>query len=185
MFALFSVAEKQDEPTRFEQLYLTYRRVMFSAANSVLRDPQLAEDAVQQAFMRVMDHMEKVSEVICPQTKSFMVIIVRNIAINMYNERKRKTVVSFDELSENSPGTVAVAAARDNIAEHVDAAALAQTLAKLPQSYRDVLLLKFDNGYSTAEIAALLSVSEENVKKRIQRARNKLGELLLSEEEFA
>lgn len=185
MFALFSAPQKPDEPSKFERLYLAYRQAMYYAANSVLRDSQLAEDAVQQAFMRVMDNMEKISDVSCPQTKSFMVIIVRNIAINMYNERRRKAVVSFDELSENAPGAVAGAATRDDISEHEDISALVETLSKLPESYRDVLLLKFDNGYSTPEIASLLSISEENVKKRIQRARAKLGELLLNEEGFA
>ena len=42
-----------------------------------------------------------------------------------------------------------------------------------------VLLLKYDNGYSTAEIASMLGLTEENVKKRLQRARKKLQEILI------
>ncbi len=51
-------------------------------------------------------------------------------------------------------------------------------MARLPDGYRSVLLLKYDNGYSTAEIASMLGLTEENVKKRLQRARKKLQEIL-------
>lgn len=51
-------------------------------------------------------------------------------------------------------------------------------MARLPDGYRSVLLLKYDNGYSTAEIASILGLTEENVKKRLQRARKKLQEIL-------
>jgi RNA polymerase sigma-70 factor (ECF subfamily) len=51
-------------------------------------------------------------------------------------------------------------------------------IASLPESYRGVLMLKYDNGYSTKEIAQMLGLSEENVKKRIQRARKKLEQVM-------
>ena len=76
------------EENKFEQLYLAYRQVMFYAANSILKDPAMAEDAVHQAFIRILNHMGKIGEVHCPQTRSFVVIIVRNVAINLYNSRK-------------------------------------------------------------------------------------------------
>ena len=41
--------------------------------------------------------------------------------------------------------------------------------------------MKYDNGYSTAEIASMLNLTEENVKKRIQRARKKLEQILDTE----
>ena len=44
-----------------------------------------------------------------------------------------------------------------------------------------MLLLKYDNGYSTSEIASMLGLTEENVKKRLQRARKKLQEILKRE----
>ena len=78
------------EENKFEQLYLAYRQVMFYAANSILKDPAMAEDAVHQAFIRILNHMGKIGEVHCPQTRSFVVIIVRNVAINLYNSRKKQ-----------------------------------------------------------------------------------------------
>ena len=56
-----------------------------------------------------------------------------------------------------------------------------ELIGQMPESYRSVLLLKYDNGYSTAEIASMLNLTEENVKKRIQRARKKLEQILDTE----
>lgn len=176
MLAAGAWLKNDAEENKFEQLYLAYRQVMYYAANSILKDPAAAEDAVQQAFMRILNHMDKISEVNCPQTKSFVVIIVRNVAINLYNSRKKQLALSLDELAEWTPDEAA--SPSDELESKEGSLHLAQLMARLPDGYRSVLLLKYDNGYSTAEIASMLELTEENVKKRLQRARKKLQEIL-------
>lgn len=61
---------------------------------------------------------------------------------------------------------------------------LADALAKLPAHYREVLLLRFDNGYSTKELAQMLGMTESGVRKLIGRAKNALGRML-EEESYA
>ncbi|MCI8492321.1 MULTISPECIES: RNA polymerase sigma factor [Anaerotruncus] len=180
MLVYLTALETEQEKTKFEQLYLTYRQTMFYVANSILHDSQLAEDAVHQAFLRIMDHMGNILEVECPQTKSFVVIIVKNIAINFYNRRKKQSVLSFDELADWSAERTATPKNEMEAQEGYDC--LIELIGRMPESYRSVLLLKYDNGYSTAEIASMLDLTEENVKKRIQRARKKLEQILGTEE---
>ena len=175
MLVYLSLLEEDQDKSKFETLYLTYRQMMFRTANSILHDPQLAEDAVQQAFLRILGHMDKITSAECPQTKSFVVIIVRNIAINLYNSRRRHAVLSLDELEDWTPGDLSPAGA---VEAQDDYERLAGLIASLPESYRGVLMLKYDNGYSTKEIAQMLELSEENVKKRIQRARTKLEQVM-------
>ena len=55
-------------------------------------------------------------------------------------------------------------------------------LLQLPKSYFTILSLKYDDGYTYKEIADILYISEENVKKRLLRARNKLREILAQQE---
>ncbi|HIX65953.1 MAG TPA: RNA polymerase sigma factor [Candidatus Anaerotruncus excrementipullorum] len=176
---LWGGPEKDRDQSKFEQLYLTYRQLMYHVAYGVLRDPQLSEDAVHQAFMRILNHLGKISEVDCPKTKSFVVIIVKNIAINLYNSRKRRAVLSLDEMEGWTGG--AAPSPQQSVEDQEGALALAALLERMPEGYRSVLLLKYDNGYSTGEIADMLGLTEENVKKRIQRARKKLEELLQEE----
>lgn len=172
--ALFTKQKKPlTEADKLEALYITYRQIMFYVSYSILHDIPTAEDAVQQAFLRVMDHLEKISDTDCPQTKNFMVIIVKNIALNLYNARRKKGTVSFDEVE----GWL-LASPRDEIRDYEDAQQLEDLMSRLPESYRDALMLRYDNGYSAAEIAALLQISEENVKKRLQRARARLSDLI-------
>ena len=180
MLVYLAALDSERERTKFEQVYLTYRQVMFYTANSILHDPQLAEDAVHQAFLRILDHMQNIGEVECPQTKSFVVIIVRNISINLYNSRKKKAVVSFDELENWTADTAAVPV--DEVESREGYMHLMDLIDRLPEGYRSVLMLKYDNGFSTGEIASMLNLSEENVKKRLQRAKKKLEQELLTEE---
>lgn len=176
MLIFCAMPQDDDERERFEQLYTTYRQVMYYTANSILHDVQLSEDAVQQAFMRVLNHMKNISSIECPQTKSFMVIIVKNIAINLYNSRKKKAVLSFDELEDWTAD--AAGSPADEVETQESYLHLASLIRSLPENYRTVLLLKYDNGYSTSEIASLTGLSEENVKKRLQRAKKKLEQVL-------
>lgn len=172
--ALFAKKPKEmTDADKLEALYENYRQLMFYVAFSILHDIPSSEDAVQQAFVRVMSHLEKISEVMCPQTKNFLVIIVKNIALNLYNSRRKKSTVSFDEVE----GWL-LASPRDEIRQWEDQQQLEELMERLPESYRDALMLRYDNGYSSAEIAALLQISEENAKKRLQRARSRLAELI-------
>jgi len=59
---------------------------------------------------------------------------------------------------------------------------IAKAILSLPGKYREVLLLKYAQGYSMDEIAVILSMTKENVKKTIQRARKRLEEVLSAEE---
>lgn len=176
MLVLLAAVESATDREKLEHLYLTYRQIMFRTANCILRDEALAEDAVQQAFLRIMDHLHKISSVECPQTKSFVVIIVKNIAINYYNSRKKKASSSLDELEDwtaDTGFTPAEAAESNDGYER-----LVRMIHTLPENYQSVLMLRYDNGYSTAEIARMLGLTEENVKKRLQRAKKKLEEEL-------
>ncbi|MCI8650468.1 MAG: sigma-70 family RNA polymerase sigma factor [Anaerotruncus sp.] len=152
---------------------------MFRVANSILHDESLAEDAVQQAFCRILNHLENILSVECPQTRRFVVIIVRNLAINLYHSRHKQPDVLLDELENwaadlsQSPGTAV---------EEQDAyQRLVALIEQMPHGYRDVLMLRYDQGYSTAQVASMLGLREENVKKRLQRARRKLEQLLKQE----
>jgi len=92
-----SMLNGQEDKNKFELLYEKYRKLMFYIANNILNDEYLAEDAVHQTFIEILKNLDKIDDVFCHKTKNFIVIMVRNTAINMYNRRKRNSVVPFDE----------------------------------------------------------------------------------------
>ena len=60
---------------------------------------------------------------------------------------------------------------------------VATAIAKLPVHYREVLLLRFDNGFTTREIASMLNITDSGVRKLIARAKRSLQEMLEKEGE--
>lgn len=162
MLIYLQMIESEADKSKFERLYLKYRGLMLRVANSILHNEQDAEDAVHQAFLAILNNLDKISEIGCPETRSYIVIIVERKSIDML--RSRKKVVNIDD-DETELG-VEVPLPGDS--------PLADALSKLPPRYREVLLLRFDNGYSTKEIAALLGMERSAVQKMIWRAKDAL-----------
>ena len=83
--------ELDEKSVKIERLYALHKNVMLYTAERILRDYQLAEDAVQKAFMKVLDNLHKIEEPDCNKTRAFLVIITRNVAITMYNRLLRRS----------------------------------------------------------------------------------------------
>jgi RNA polymerase sigma-70 factor (ECF subfamily) len=126
---------------------------------------------VHQSFLKLMKVIHKIDEPKCHKTRALVVTIVERTAIDLYRRRQKLETVSFDEEDVSAMSV----SDTDAAATRLD---LASAIAALPARYRQVLLLRYDSGFSCREIAGLLSMSEPNVRKTIQRAKEKLGELL-------
>lgn len=166
-----------EEQTKFEKIYIKYSKMMKHIAQGILHDDALSEDAVHNAFIKLTRHMSKVGEVDSAKTKGLAVIVIRNVAIDMYRKRKR-------EVSTGSEEETLTFANKDMTQKNMEAEIVSDAIGKLAPIYRDVLLLKFIHGYDDREIASLLNVNHATVRKRQQRAKEKLAEILRDEEGF-
>jgi len=147
---------------------------MFYIANQILKDEYLAEDATHQAFLKIIENIDKIEDVHCHKTKSYIVIIVKNNAINLYNKRKRNTTIPLEQME--------FCISDESFSRLEDLDYLTKTVKKLPVIYKEVLALKYVQECSNAEIAQTLGISEATVRKRLERARHKLEESLKQEE---
>ena len=138
-----------------------------------MKDDHLAEDAVHDAFLRVIKNFTKIGEIDCPRTRAFLVIIVRNVSFSMLEKSKRE--VSFDDAVDFTRDSAFVEA---EILDRIECEAIIATLEKLPVQYRDILYLQYVEEYKLTQIAALFDLNQEVVKKRAQRGRKKLIDLL-------
>lgn len=164
--------DTEDEKSRFVQLYHQYRKLMHYEAKRILKDDHLAEDAVQEAFLRIAKNFHKVGEIFCPQTKNFTVIIVRNAALTMI--KGNFAAESYDAMENwREPGD----SWSDTVvkAQYDEAV---QAIRELPEIYRHAFYLHEYYGYDLKETANLLGITVENAKKRAQRARKLLRERL-------
>ncbi len=171
--------ENDDDREKAAELYRLYSSTMLYIAKSILHDHYLAEDAVIQAFIRIIDNLNKIKTINCYQTRGFVVIIVRNIAFDFLRHQNRSKTVSIDDnldyLSDEEP-------VLDNITTKEACSRITDAITKLNKNYSDILYLKMEFEYSNKEISKILGISEENAKMRLSRARRALKQKLLKEE---
>ncbi len=174
MLIYLSLIDTPNEKSKFEQVYYAYRHTMKYVAFNILKDDKLAEDALQEAFLRIAKNFTKINQEICPQTKAFVVIIIRNISLTMLAKETKQSHVDIDvdDYISNSR--------TDNL-ESYSYSKIVACIRALPSIYSDVLALKLVYEYSTKEIALMLKLSDETVKKRIQRGIVILQEALKKE----
>ena len=175
MLSLYlTLIDTEEDKLRFTDLYERYRHLMFYVAQDMLKDEHLAEDAVQEAFLRIAKNFHKVGEINCPRTRNFSVIIVRNTAITIAD--KRNSLVDLNTHTENDVFTGA-----EDVFETVSGKLLTEGILELPEIYRDPLYLHHIYGYTLSEVSGLMNIPVETAKKRVQRARGMLKKWLEKE----
>jgi RNA polymerase sigma-70 factor (ECF subfamily) len=152
-----------------------YAPTLYRVAFSVLRNTADAEDAVQEAFLRVLRHRDSLGEV--RDQRVWLVRIVWNIVLD--RKRRAKTRPETDVVSELArvlPATGLTAEDRAAAAQHhARVLALVDTL---PAKEREVLVLSAFEELSSVEIASILGITESSVRSRLFRARNLMADLL-------
>ena len=96
MLIYLSLLDSEEEISKFELIYSTYKKQMYYTANNILKDSHLAEDAVHNAFLRIINNLEKIEDINSHKTKGLIVIIVKNVSIDIYIEKiKKKEIILF------------------------------------------------------------------------------------------
>lgn len=176
MLVFLTMLDDPAEATQFNKLYNQYKNLALWAANRILNDNHLAEDAVQEAFTRIARNFSAFSKknpVECNKTKNFIVIIVERAAIDIYRKRKRMLA---NEISSALLDETTYALEDKDIEEENRIYA---AIRSLPKKYGEVLLLHYVNGLNSREIAEFLAMNENTVRTNLTRGKRRL-ELLLS-----
>ena len=156
---------------KFDELYAVHKKTMLYIAMGILYNNELAEDAVHNAFERVLKNLHKIENISSHKTKKFMVVITRNVAIDMYHKLKSTETTPIDNLYDlhNEDSKVEnILVASETINE------LKKELQKMPIIYIDAFDLKHNYDFSNKEIAELLNITEPTLRKRLQVIRDRL-----------
>ena len=168
-------ARRQAEEAALAALVDRYSSTLYRVAFSVLRNPADAEDAVQEAFLRVLRHRHALHDV--RDHRVWLIRIVWNVVLD--RKRRLKTRPETDDVAE----LARVLPSNGLSAEEIAAAAQhhSRVLAcvnRLPAKEREVLLLSAFEELSSVEIASVLGITESSVRSRLFRARNLMAGLL-------
>lgn len=170
MLAFFLAAlESEDEKRKFVAVYEQYHKKMEMIALRILGSQHDAEDAVQNAFLQIIRHFEKIYEIPCEELPFWIISIVRNEALMIL--RKRSKTVPLEEWN-------GVEKSADHTTGYNE---LVKLFGNLPEKYRTVLEMKILIGYTDKEIAKQLGISETAVSSRASRGRELLRNLVEKE----
>jgi RNA polymerase sigma-70 factor, ECF subfamily len=153
----YVASSRNGHPEEFQLLVQRYQRPLFAYLTSRLRNSHEAEEAAQESFVRAFMSLEKLRK-----PESFYAWLM-GIAGRVLKEQFRAT-----ERRQREAATAETLLAED--AGHAPEYPLEEAIAALPESNRQVILLRFYEGHSCQEIATRLGMPLGTVTKTLSRA---------------
>ena len=171
MLIFLSVLETDHEKSEFMVLYNTHHEVMLRIAKKYFPTDQMAlEDAVQNAWIKIVKHFRRILGIECNKRGAYCIIIVKNECLSLL--RKNKAELSFDELAP----IIATDQRSDGFTS------ITQVIHNMPEKYRTILEMRFIEECSILEISQQLNIPEATVSTRSFRGRKLLIDCLRKKE---
>lgn len=141
-----------------EEMVIRYSNMLFKICLVILGNEQDAQDAVQDTFYRYLYTKPEFSDE--EHKKAWLIRVSVNISKDMRRFQQRHPKISIEQLGDyyESP--------KDG--------EILEELMRLPYKLKVVIYLHYIEGYQVKEIASMLNISQDAVKKRLQRGRKQL-----------
>jgi len=160
-----------DQNAVFMEAYEKHSDAIFRHCLFRLSDRERALDITQETFTRAWDYLCAGKAI--ERWKPFLYRIAGNLIIEEYRKKKSVSLDEFLDADNHDESMVSALhddGALDRLADAFDAERAMETLKTLPDSYRDILVLRFVDGLSPKEIALHLEERENTVSVRLHRA---------------
>ncbi len=167
--AALAALESDKQRNELAVFYERFKNRFFHIAYSKLHNSEEAEDAVQEAFLRVVDNPNKFLEMSDQKRVRFVDGIVRHVSVDKFNRNHKNNAVSIDDIGDNIMSD-AISPEEKYITD-VSADELVQFVLTLPESQRQALFMYIHEKLSYSEISRILGISEELARKRVSNAR--------------
>ena len=179
----------QGEPSAFEFIVREYGSYLLNVARQYVTNADDAHDVVQETYLNALNSVDKFRGE--ASLKSWLHRITINNALMRVRKDTRMQQLMEDANVEDATNDAidvngkrienikSISATADEV--HINAelhVAIKKQIMSLPMAYRNILLLRDVEGYSTVETAELLDISQASVKTGLHRARNKLKQQL-------
>jgi RNA polymerase sigma-70 factor (ECF subfamily) len=145
-------------------LYDRYQAMMYGLAMRITRDPALAQDAVQEAFVGVWRNAARYA-VGRSTVRTWMLSIAHHRAIDIV--RRRRPTSALPEIETNDPALTAPDVWPE-VAQTLDRATIDTAMAALPEAQRQAIQLAYFEGLTQVEIAARTGTPLGTVKSRVR-----------------
>ena len=152
----------------FEKTVITYKDQLYNYLFWMTGNRTEAEDVLQETFLRYYKYGDPVEN-----PKAWLFKVARNVYLKRQRKRSREVSLELVEANPVLPG-MQVALEREELIRKVR-----EGLKKLKDHHREVIILRYMEGLSYEEMAAVLGENVGTIKSRLNRAKEKLREKLI------
>lgn len=160
---------------QFEEAFESYSDELFRHCSMRIADRERALDLTQECFLRAFEYANKGGEI--ADLRPFLYRTLRNLIIDEYRKKKSVSLEKLAAASEVSPEDLMPADESNTMetaVERFDGIRALKALEELDEPYREAISLRYVEGLSPKEIAAIVEESENTVSVRIHRGLKKL-----------
>lgn len=151
--------EKREK--RFEEIYMEYKDTVFAISIMYLKDYQLAEDAAQEVFVKVLKKLNSLKDK--SKTKAWISKIAINVCRNKLKHSSRREI-PYDTMPQNM---------QNDIISDIDFA-IDESLSSLNPELKEVVILYYYQGFTQKEISAILNIPATTTAYRLRAAKSQL-----------
>jgi len=155
------------------QLYDLYCKAMFNTAYNFVKDDDIAQDIMQEAFIKAFKKIDTYTG--AASFGSWLKRIVINQSLDLLKKQKIETIELNEEvayLPNDDPWEVDT---------EISMSVIYSCIESLPQKCKNVVKLYLLEGYDHQEVAQILEISEVASRSQLSRGKSKLKELLIHE----
>lgn len=164
-----AMIEDESDRQKFEIMFYKYQNLLYHCARKRLDNQQDVEDAVSIAFQKAAQNIKIFDEAVSDRTKYILIKIVDRTAINIYKQKAKREdffvpLQDWDHVEQES---------------HIELElTVAAAIEQLPEEYKQVITLRYSEGYTNRQIASLLGYTVTKVDQLVSRARKELKGML-------
>ena len=180
-FLLFRIRAKGD-PEAFGKIYDAYVDRLYRFIYFKVQTAEQAEDLTSETFLKAWQYLKEKRDV--PHLQALLYSIARSVVIDWYRATAcERGDLPFEEgLIGDLPDVGGSEKLLKDIDTHFDATRIIEKLHRLKDEYREVIVMKYLDGLSAREIAAVLGKSSANVRVILHRSLKALTDVLSDEQ---
>lgn len=166
MLCFLTIIDTEEGRSRFEEIYRDYRNLIYFCANRILKNSFDAEDASQNTFLYIAQHIDRFRDISEKDCKGLVLMVATQKSLDLYRKLSKNSGVSLEQQESVGIEASDPVSHTDRIDED-----LSGILGQMDPRYREVLLKRLCYGYEFSDIARELMITETYARKILQRAR--------------